>query len=150
MRASATVLSNNILMRGKADEIKITPMKLQKLLYYVCVKYVQEVGHLPILEHFEVWQYGPVLASVYAEFKPFGSSPITKYALNAKGKARIVDEEHNPVLSSCIDYVWRKFRRYGGIELSERTHRKGSGWYTAFQRGDDAISTEDMRNDATI
>lgn len=73
-----------------------------------------------------------------------------KVCIERERKARIVDEEHNPVLSSCIDYVWRKFRRYGGIELSERTHRKGSGWYTAFQRGDDAISTEDMRNDATI
>lgn len=150
MRASATVLSNNILMRGKQDDEKITPMKLQKLLYYVCVMYVKEVGHLPISEHFEVWQYGPVLASVYAEFKPFGASPITKYALNAKGKARIVDESCNPVLSSCIEYVWSKFKRTSAVDLSKRTHQKGSGWYAAFQRNDDAIKTEDMKNDTTL
>lgn len=150
MRASATVLSNNILMRGKMDDIKITPMKLQKLLYYICVMYVKETGHLPISEHFEVWQYGPVLASVYAEFKPFGASPITKYALNAKGKARIVDESCNPVLSSCIEYVWNKFKKTSAVDLSRRTHQKGSGWYAAFQRNDDAIKTEDMKNDTTL
>ena len=150
MRASATVLCNNILFRAKKEKISVTPMKLQKLLYYVCVKYVKETGHLPISEHFEVWKYGPVLATVYAEFKPFGSSPIKEYAVNAKGKSRMVDEDCNPLLSSCIDYVWRKLKSYSAVELSQRTHQKGSGWYAAFQRDQDAISTEDMKNDTTL
>lgn len=150
MKAVATVLSNNILMRGKQDHIKITPMKLQKLLYYVCVKFVQETGKLPISEKFEVWDYGPVVPSVYSEFKPFGSSPIKDYARNAKKVAKIVDEDANPVLSSCIDYTWKKFKNLSGVELSKRTHRKGSGWYAAYQRYDEEISVEDMQNDTTV
>lgn len=150
MRASATVLCNNVLLRAKKENIDITPMKLQKILYYICVKYVQDTGGLPISEHFEVWKYGPVLSSVYAEFKPFGSQPITSYALNAKGKAKIVDESCNPCLAACIDYVWNKLKRYSGVELSERTHENGSGWYSAFQADKDSISTEEMKNDTTI
>lgn len=150
MRAAATVLSNNILVRAKRENIKVTPMKLQKLLYYVCVKYVQETGSSPISEHFEVWKYGPVAASVYAEFKPFGSSPITSFAQNAKGKAKMVDEEYNPTLRLCIDYVWNKLKSCSGVELSARTHQSGSGWYSAFQKDEEAISTEEMRNDSTI
>lgn len=150
MRASATVLCNNILVRAKNENIPVTPMKLQKLLYYVCVKYVKETGNLPISEHFEVWKYGPVVASAYAEFKPFGSSPITEYAKNAKGKSTMVDEESNPVLKDCLDFVWHKLKGLSGIELSERTHRRGSGWYSAFQAEHSAISTEEMQNDRTL
>lgn len=150
MSASATVLSNNILFRAKRDNIQVTPMKLQKLLYYVCVYYVKQTQKMPISENFEVWKYGPVAVSVYAEFKPFKASPITKYALNATGKAMMVDEAYNPTLKSCLDYVWEKLKTFTGVELSKRTHNEGSGWYRAFQDYRETISLEDMLNDSTI
>lgn len=150
MRAAATVLSNNILVRAKKENIPVTPMKLQKLLYYVCVKYVKETGYSPISEHFEVWQYGPVVSTVYAEFKPFGAKNITKPYKNVKGEVKIINEDIAPILKFCIDYVWSKLKNYSGIELSERTHQRGSGWYAAFQAGKSAISTEEMRNDSTL
>ncbi len=68
MKASALVLSNNVLYRGRRDKVKISPMKLQKLLYYVCVMYAKRTGVLPISEHFEVWKSGPVLPSVHSEY----------------------------------------------------------------------------------
>lgn len=150
MLASATTLSNNILLRARRENIDVTPMKLQKLLYYVCVKYLQETGRSPISERFEVWKYGPVLPSVYAEFKPFGSGKIDGFALNAKGKAVIVGENNAPILQRCIDYVWNKLKRYSAIELSERTHQRGSGWYSAFQEDRTMITEEDMKNDSTL
>lgn len=150
MRASAIALSNNILKRGRADNVRITPMKLQKLLYYVCVKYAKETGELPIYERFDVWKYGPVLTSIYAEFKPYGSSAITSFATNAKGRAVAVDESVNPLLKKCLDYVWKKLGRYSAIELSERTHRKGSGWYAAYQEDRPFIEKEDMINDTSL
>lgn len=150
MRATASVLSNNILYRAKKEDIKVTPMKLQKLLYYVCVLYVKKTGRLPIAEHFEVWKYGPVVASVYAEFKPFGSFPITSFALNAKKEAMMVDEDYNPNLRDCLNYAWNNLKHLSGIQLSQRTHQKGSGWYAAFQKNEDVISMEDMKNDCTI
>lgn len=150
MKAVATVLSNNILLRAKREGIKVTPMKLQKLLYYVCVKFVQETGTTPISEQFEVWQYGPVAPSVYSEFKPYGASPIKQFAKNARGEAKVVDEDANPLLADCINYVWSRYKNYSGIELSRKTHQKGSGWYAAYQGDRDAISVEEMQSDTTI
>lgn len=150
MKALATVLSNNILIRGRKEDIPITPMKLQKLLYYVCVQYAKKTEELPIIERFEVWKYGPVVPSVYAEFKTFGSSPITEYAKNAKGKAKIVDEKLNPILKKCLDDVWDQLKDYSSIQLSLRTHKKGSGWYSAFQKDNEVISTEEMINDRSL
>ena len=150
MKASALVLCNNILIRAKNERIAVTPMKLQKLLYYVCVSYVQKTGALPISEQFEVWAYGPVIPSVYSEFKPYGARPITDFYRNVKKEAMMVDESANPILSACIANVWNNLKMFSGTALSERTHQKGSGWYSAYQQYHDTVSVEEMLNDATI
>lgn len=150
MKASAQNLCNNILYRAHKEKIEVTPMKLQKLLYYVCVKYVRKTGTLPVYERFEVWKYGPVIPSVYFEFKPFGASPIKGYACNAKKKSVMVDEDANPLLKSCIDSIWDKLKTYDGVDLAKRTHQKGSGWYSAYQNKEEIISTEEMKHDSTI
>lgn len=147
MKALASALSNNILVRGERDNIPISPMKLQKLLYYVCRDYVQETGQSPIEEQFEVWQYGPVIPSVYGEFKQFGSRPITSYAKDAMGHSFIVRERSNPILSRVLDVAWAKYKNMSGVELSELTHKGTSGWYTAYVAGRDKITLEDMKND---
>lgn len=150
MKASAQNLCNNILFRAYNEKIPITPMKLQKILYYICTKYVKETGVYPIFERFEVWKYGPVIPSVYAEFRPFGSSPIKGYAYDAQKRAMIVDENANPILKKCINQVWDSLKTFNGIELATRTHQKGSGWYSAYKNGQETISMEEMMNDTTI
>lgn len=147
MKASPTVLCNNILYRGSMDGIEITPMKLQKLLYFVCRDYAKEFGSSPISEQFEVWQYGPVLPSVYSEFKSFRANPITEYAKDANGNAYMVSENGTPDLARIIDNVWTKYRRKTGVELSRITHKAESGWYRAYSGRRYYISEEDMRND---
>ena len=150
MKAVATVLSNNLLIRARQENIKVTPMKLQKLLYYVCVKYVKETGEMPVSEPFEVWQYGPVIPSVYHEFKSFRAAGINKVARDAKGEASVVDEDSSAILTDCINFVWSRLKHFTGIELGQRTHQKGSGWYKAYQRDDEIITLEDMKGDTTI
>lgn len=148
MKASSTVLCNNILFRGQRDGVEITPMKLQKLMYFVCRDYTKLYGASPISEQFEVWQYGPVLPSVYSEFKSFRSRPITEYAKDASGNAYMVSEESTPDLAMTIDNVWRKYHRLTGVELSRITHKPESGWYRAFTSRRSYITEEDMKNDS--
>ncbi len=150
MKASAQSLCNNVLTRARKEKIDVTPMKLQKLLYYICVKYVKETGVFPLYEHFEVWKYGPVIPSIYAEFKPFGSSPIKNLTCNAKRKSMMVDEDANPTLKKCINYVWDNLKTYDGVALAKRTHQESGGWYAAYQKRNVIISTEEMKNDRTL
>ena len=106
------------------------------------------VSHLWV--PFDVWLYGPVLPSVYYEFKPFGASAITQLAKDSTGGAQMVDEAANPILTDCINYVWSRYKNLTGIELSRITHQPGCGWYSAFQRSQEIIGLEEMRNDTTI
>ena len=147
MKALVTNLCNNILERGEKEKIGISPMKLQKLLYFVCRDYVRQTGQMPISEDFEVWQYGPVISSVYGEFRSFGASPIRGYAQDACGNSYKVSERDNPILANALNNVWAKYKRLSGIELSQKTHQKGSGWYRAYMDGREKISLEDIQND---
>lgn len=139
MKISATVLCNNILIRSWRDSVPISPMKLQRILYYICVKYAQNTGNSPISEDFEVWKYGPVVPSVYAKFNCFGKRPIKTFSKNAGGNIQIMDEELAPRLSAIIDEVWNQLKHYSGIELSKKTQQKNSGWYLAYQNNLEAI-----------
>lgn len=150
MKTAAQYLSNNILFRAKNEGIGITPMKLQKLMYYVCVQYVKRTDEYPIFERFEPWPYGPVIPSIYFEFKDYGSSPIKTYSKDAKGQSKMINEDSSPTLKMCIDYVWGKFKHMTGIQLSQRTHQPSSGWYAAYQRNGDIITTEEMKADGSI
>ncbi len=78
---------NTILKKSFIQGITVTPMKLQKLLYFVYRDYLQKYDRDLFSESFETWAYGPVLPSVYDEFKSFKASRITKFAKNADGSA---------------------------------------------------------------
>lgn len=150
MEATAIVLCNNLLIRAKEDGIPVIPMKLQRLLYYVCAKYVHINFKSAISEHFEVWKYGPCIPSVYAVFGSYADNPIERLFYDARGTAEIVDEDSNPELKECLDFAWNKFKYFPAIELAKMACQKGSGWYAAFQRNDKIISLLDIIYDQTV
>ena len=142
-----TILSNNILRRTFKENVPVTPMKLQKLLYFVSCEYVKITDRELLSEDFCVWQYGPVLPSVYNEFKVFHGSRITKYAKDANGDSFAYNESTAPNLRTAIDCVWTFFKDRSGPELSLITHEDGSGWSCAFERHQQKITKEEMKAD---
>ena len=87
-------------------------MKLQKLIYFVYRQFLQDYGKQILSDNFLVWQYGPVLQSVYDEFKSFRANQITRFAKDAKNNVYIVNESINKELSSVITDVWDKYKQY--------------------------------------
>lgn len=140
-------LANYFLEDSFKDKVPINLMKLQRLSYYACVMYLRETGSPLIDESFYVWKYGPVLHSLYYKFSVYKAKPIERYARDAKGKIWVVN---SPEADACCAYVWNKFRNVPTIELAERAYGDGSGWNAAWQRGDQRITLEDMRNDTTL
>lgn len=149
MSMSPTVVCNNILKRGFADGRDVTPMKLQKLMYFVACEYAKRTGKEMLSEDFGVWQYGPVLRTVYDEFKSYGKRPITQYAKDASGRSYAIDESTAPNLRDSIDYIWSKYRDLSGIALSQITHQDGSGWSRAFCERRPKITLDDMKADVS-
>lgn len=147
---SVQAVCNSILTRAFQQNIQVSPMKLQKILYFVYREFYQKEEEPLFEEPFQTWKYGPVVRSIYDEFKPFGSNSITCFAKDATNRVKIVDEKNAPAISNSIQTVWECCKDKDGVRLSQLTHTKNSAWWKAFQSGNPTLSNEDISNDKTI
>lgn len=149
MALPSTVVCNNILKRSFDENVSISPMKLQKLLYFVCCEYAKNTNERLLSEDFCVWKYGPVIPALYAEFKSFGSSPISKYATDANGSVYIANEDTDVNFKKAVNVIWKSMKEFSGIMLSQITHLENSAWSNAYQNNEDRITLEAMKEDRT-
>lgn len=141
---SVQALANTVLKKSFDEKIPVTPMKLQKLLYFICAQYMKNNDGKPLIsERFEVWQYGPVLSSAYYEFNAFRARPIQRFAKDAQGTAYIINPDSEDIMRA-IDQIWHKYKHYTAAELSSMTHQPGSAWTKAHERSDLYLREEDM------
>lgn len=127
MTYSSTMIANNILSRTFAGKAYISPMKLQRVLYFVASEY-QKATKRPLLEEsFSTWAYGPVLYSVYDEFRSFGRGNITCYARDARGDMFGITESQDIELKVALERVWDKTKSMSAVELSEITIKTATG-----------------------
>lgn len=144
------IVSNNILNRAFADEVSVSPMKLQKLLFFVASEYAKETKTPLLTEQFQAWDYGPVLRSVYDEYRSFGGSPIRAYAKDAAGKSQMIDETKDEALRRAVDRIWDHAKGLSAVHLSRITHVEGSAWFKTFQRSrSGAIPNDELCEDTT-
>lgn len=138
-------VANNLLKRGQAEHIDITPLKLQKLVYFLYKDYLKRTGEPLFTERFETWKKGPVAPSIYAEFSSYGKLPIRTFATDSRGKCFIVTEDG--IFKECIDRIWRVYGNYSGRTLSELTHTEGSAWSKAKAQEQRYLNIEDIKNE---
>ncbi len=126
---SPKTIANYFLELAAANGEAITPMKLQKLVYYAHGWYAGYTGQPLINEAVEAWQYGPVIPSLYHEFKQFGSGPISgkAYEYDAGG-VRPAAPPADPEIRTFLQNVFASYGKYSGIRLSEMTHAAGTPW----------------------
>lgn len=140
-------LANTILMLSFDENIPVTPMKLQKIIYFVYKRYLKATDNKLFSEPFEVWKYGPVLPSIYYEFNEYQSSPIKKFARTANGKVEVVTLSQNDAVSEAILYVWNKYKNFSGVELSKMTHESGTAWSKAFEKHGRILEDNDIKDE---
>ena len=122
-------IANYFLELAKEHGQSVRPMKLQKLVYYAHGWYAGYTGKPLIDETIEAWQYGPVISSLYQEFKRFGSNPITAKATDfVNMEIEEVPPPDEESVRKFLRNIWRSYGKFTGLTLSEMTHAKGSPW----------------------
>lgn len=112
-----------IYLSWREEEYEITPLKLQKILYY-CQGFSYLWDNQKLFEEdFEAWEYGPVNREVYYEFRKYGQSIIPKY----EGE----DYTKNTESKDTIEAVWNNFKRYSAFDLVAMTHAE-KPWREAY------------------
>jgi Uncharacterized phage-associated protein len=142
--------ANTILVKGKENGVLITPMKLQKLLYFWYRAYYKKTGQALFAERFEPWMYGPVVETVYDTFKKYKGDPITTYMLDENGDTKYLTYQERDALSETLEEVWCRYGGLSGIKLSSITHTKGSAWYKAWMNQDQFIKDADISGEEEV
>lgn len=137
-------VANTILFRAKNEGMAISPMKLQKLIYFLYAEYLYRKQKHLFAERFEAWKYGPVLDDIYQAFKGYGASRIKSYMSDANGLYKIIDVDCNRSFKLCFDEVWYEYSPKTGIELSKITHQSGSAWYAAVSERKPFLTDQDI------
>jgi len=139
---SASHVANFMLDRAAKEGRPITQMKLLKLVYIAYGWYFALIGRRLFSEPIYAWQHGPVVRSLYDEFKHYGNMPIDgrsiEYDLDKMkiSTPRIPSEDKDAQL--ILDKVWNIYKGYSAWQLREKTHEKDTPWA--------AVYDEDCRN----
>lgn len=129
-------IANYFLELAAASGESLNPIKLQKLVYYAHGWYSGYTKKPLIDEAVEAWQYGPVIPSLYHEFKRFGSGVIRGKAVEyvGFGSPAAVIPPADPDIRKFLTNVWNSYGRYTGVALSEMTHASGTPWDTTWSK----------------
>lgn len=109
-------VAKQLICAGQAKNVKITNLKLQKLLHFANLTYISIVGKPLFSEKVKAWELGPVVPSVYHHFKSFGNGIIT---IECTEDAIIPDY----ILTSVCDFVIDVFGVQPVSTLVDMTHR---------------------------
>ncbi len=121
-------------------------MKLIKLVY-IAYGWNLAINEERLFEEkIEAWKYGPVIPSIYREYKRFGSNQIPKDRFIAEidldtGKVSsvpIVDDSDQET-KQLLDLQWDCYNNKTGVDLSKITHETGSAWDIAWKKGENTI-----------
>lgn len=73
-----------IIDYSKKNEIPLTHLKLQKILYYIQAEFIVKFDMPCFEEGIFAWRHGPVIGEVYQEFKYFGGSVLNSVDLESE------------------------------------------------------------------
>lgn len=121
-------VANYFIKKSMADGIPLTPMKLLKLVYIAHGWHLGIKGEPLINESVQAWKYGPVIKSIYDEFKKFGNSPISETAYELSDKGQVIIPMVSPDKEPFLDKIWDVYKNFDGLQLSSLTHKTGTPW----------------------
>lgn len=119
---------------------EVTPLMLQKLLYFIQGIYSALYGRPIFMEDCRAWIHGPVYPEVYDLFRDFKYNPIddARFALLDGAADELTDEE-----KKVIDLVVDTFGMYGGKVLERITHNE-EPWKEARRGYGDSIPSSEL------
>lgn len=93
----------------------ITNMKLQKMLYYMQGFHLAFFDEPLFDDEIEAWMYGPVVPSVYEEYKDSGSAGLE---LNQEEVILSLNEEEEDIFNQ----VYEAYGQFSALKLMNMTH----------------------------
>lgn len=138
-------VANYFFKKATEDRRVLTQLQILKLVYIAYGWTIATLGRPLFDEQIEAWKHGPVIPSLYHEFKYFGSQPIGRPAVNVSitGEVSVPEIPKEPALLMVLDKVWEVYRGLSGSQLVELTHQPGTPWAKVYNEYARHIPIED-------
>lgn len=136
---SALAVANKFLDFADGDNVGLSPMKLQKLVFLAHGWHLA-INKTPLVrEEIEAWQWGPVISDLYHELKEFGRESIkgriTDWGILECDEVDLYDAEVYEIPEddtqtvNFLEEVWAVYKEFTGFQLSNWLHVEGSPWH---------------------
>jgi uncharacterized phage-associated protein len=154
MPFTATAIANELLDRAADSRSTLTQINIQKLVYFAHGWNLAWRNEPLILESIEAWQYGPVVRTLYDQFRRFGSDPITDRArdfrIDSNGKfvtpiAAIDQSEPGIDARNVVGAIWQQYGSLKPFQLVELTHAPNSPWEKSWSSKQSVIPNDEIQ-----
>lgn len=133
-------IANYFIKRYSQDDNSLTPMKLIKLSYISYGWYLaMSNGEKLISEKPEAWDLGPVMPTLYHNLKKYGGKKVSEPISDNLVSETISDKD-----AKFLDFIWKKYQNFTGIQLSAITHTEGSPWSEIYPRGYNLVIPDEL------
>ncbi|HUK31197.1 MAG TPA: type II toxin-antitoxin system antitoxin SocA domain-containing protein [Candidatus Acidoferrum sp.] len=147
---------NEFLKLARESNEPLSPMKLQKLVYFAHGWHLAVTGTPLISEPIEAWAYGPVVKSIYHDLKIYGSDAVTHPCVSADRSPRgtfarepSIDDGPDPganeMAKRIIRKVWTEYGRYSASRLANMTHDPASPWSQTQNKNERGVKIDNSR-----
>jgi|SRR5579884_3336795 len=104
-----------LLMVDEEAGDSLSNLKLQKLVYYA-QGYHLALHNAPLFqEQIEAWEHGPVIPSLYKEYRGYGSNPIPK-------PEEFDLEKYDGQVRELLNEVFEVYGQFSAAKLRNMTH----------------------------
>jgi uncharacterized phage-associated protein len=133
----ARKICNLLLSCYDARRFGLTNLRLNKMLYFIQAESLSGLPEGLVRNHFEAWEYGPVIRPVFDSFKRYENSWISAQATYldyASGEQKIVpfedlDKDHCELIKQIFD----KYSSFTTNQLVTLSHVSGGPWDTVYR-----------------
>ena len=138
---SATVIANAFIKLAKQEDVPLTNMKLQKLVY-IAHGYCLALLDRPLIENdVHAFEWGPVIPTLYNKLKKYGAGTVEYISTESK-----TPPEHGKALS-IVKSVWESYKNFDALKLSAITHELDTPWNETWNTNKfGVIPTQSIKN----
>lgn len=129
--------ANYILKSSMDNGYDLTPIHIIRLVYFSYSWHLAITGKPLIVEYIEAWRFGPIIRSVYDEFKKYGNEVIRDFGsffdikkLNfIKASYNIFNKESEEIMDSVVKH----YAILQPFQLSFLATKEGTPWHQIYE-----------------
>lgn len=133
MAYSSAAIANRFLQIAEEQGEPVTPMKLQKFVYFAHGWHLALKNEPLCSEAVQAWEWGPVFPDLYHEIKRWGNGPVQSrvqvFDLDGPSFLNTPDiPESDTYVRGLCQRIWDVYGGMSAVALSVLTHQPGAPW----------------------